>query len=88
MAAEDGAGWLAFFRDLTARDLTGVRLVTSDAHHGLVAAISEADVGLRRIVTFIWPLRPEASAPADFAPRAEHAATLGLAGQLRPFECV
>jgi len=30
---------LAFFRDLTARGLTGVRLVTSDAHRGLVAAI-------------------------------------------------
>ena len=38
-SAEDGAGWLAFFRDLTARGLTGVKLVTSDAHHGLVAAI-------------------------------------------------
>ena len=37
--AEDGAGWLAFFRDLTARGLTGVKLVTSDAHAGLVAAI-------------------------------------------------
>jgi transposase-like protein len=32
-------GWLAFFRDLTARGLTGVRLVTSDAHRGLVEAI-------------------------------------------------
>jgi putative transposase len=38
-SAEDGAGWLGFFRDLTARGLTGVRLVTSDAHRGLVAAI-------------------------------------------------
>jgi putative transposase len=37
--AEDGAGWLGFFRDLTARGLTGVRLVTSDAHRGLVEAI-------------------------------------------------
>ena len=37
--SEDGAGWLGFFRDLTARGLTGVRLVTSDAHAGLVAAI-------------------------------------------------
>ena len=36
---EDGAGWLAFFRDLVARGLSGVRLVTSDAHAGLVAAI-------------------------------------------------
>jgi len=37
--SEDGAGWLAFFRDLVARGLTGVELVTSDAHAGLVAAI-------------------------------------------------
>jgi putative transposase len=36
---EDGAGWLAFLRSLTARGLTGVRLVISDAHRGLVAAI-------------------------------------------------
>ena len=38
-SAEDGAGWLGFFRDLTARGLTGVKLVTSDAHAGLVASI-------------------------------------------------
>src|SRR3954469_9238407 len=37
-SSEDGAGWLGFFRDLTARGLRGVRLVTSDAHAGLVAA--------------------------------------------------
>ncbi|MDP1877890.1 MAG: IS256 family transposase [Actinomycetota bacterium] len=37
--SEDGAGWLGFFRDLVARGLWGVRLVTSDAHAGLVAAI-------------------------------------------------
>jgi putative transposase len=36
---EDGAGWLAFFRDLTARGLGGVALVTSDAHRGLTEAI-------------------------------------------------
>jgi putative transposase len=36
---ESAAGWLAFFRDLTARGLTGVALVTSDAHAGLVEAI-------------------------------------------------
>jgi hypothetical protein len=37
---EDGAGWLAFLRDLTARGLTGVKRVTSDAHRGLVDAIA------------------------------------------------
>jgi putative transposase len=38
-SAEDGAGWLAFFRDLTVRGLSGVSLVTSDAHTGLVGAL-------------------------------------------------
>jgi hypothetical protein len=38
-SAEDGAGWVAFFRGLLARGLAGVGLVTSDAHAGLVAAI-------------------------------------------------
>jgi putative transposase len=36
---ESGAGWLSFFRDLVARGLAGVALVTSDAHAGLVEAI-------------------------------------------------
>jgi transposase-like protein len=36
---ESAAGWLSFFRDLTARGLSGVALVTSDAHAGLVEAI-------------------------------------------------
>ena len=38
-STEDGAGWLAFLRSLTARGLSGVRLVVSDAHRGLVDAI-------------------------------------------------
>lgn len=37
-STEDGAGWLTFFRDLKARGLSGVKLVISDAHAGLVAA--------------------------------------------------
>jgi transposase-like protein len=37
--AEDGAGRLAFLRSLTARGLSGVQLVVSDAHTGLVNAI-------------------------------------------------
>ena len=39
VTAEDGAAWLAFLRALVARGLGGVRLVTSDAHPGLVEAI-------------------------------------------------
>ena len=37
--AESGAGWSSFFKDLVARGLNGVALVTSDAHTGLVDAV-------------------------------------------------
>jgi transposase-like protein len=40
VTAEDGAAWLAFVRGLVARGLAGVKLVSSDAHPGLVDAIS------------------------------------------------
>jgi putative transposase len=39
-SSEDGAGWLAFLRGLAARGLSGVQLVTSDDHAGLVGAIA------------------------------------------------
>src|SRR5512135_891099 len=39
-SSEDGAGWLAFLRGLAARGLSGVSLVTSDDHAGLVNAIA------------------------------------------------
>lgn len=38
-ASEDGAFWTQFRRGLVARGLTGVQLVTSDAHEGLTGAI-------------------------------------------------
>jgi len=38
--SETGPAWNSFFADLVARGLTGVRLVTSDAHQGLVEAIA------------------------------------------------
>jgi putative transposase len=37
--SEDGAFWRSFLRSLVARGLSGVRLVTSDAHRGLKGAI-------------------------------------------------
>ena len=40
VTSEDGAGWTAFCRGLVARGLSGVRLVISDAHPGLVDAIA------------------------------------------------
>jgi transposase-like protein len=39
VSGEDGAGWLAFLRNLVARGLSGVALAISDAHPGLVAAV-------------------------------------------------
>jgi putative transposase len=40
VTSEDGAGWLAYIRGLVARGLKGVKLVSSDAHPGLVDAIA------------------------------------------------
>ena len=36
---ESGAAWNEFFADLVARGLTGVKLVTSDSHRGLVLSL-------------------------------------------------
>lgn len=38
--SEDGAAWTSFLRGLVARGLSGVRLVVSDSHQGLKAAIA------------------------------------------------
>ena len=40
ITVEDGAGWMAFLRGLVARGLTGVCLVISDDHQGLVEAVA------------------------------------------------
>ena len=40
VTSEDGAAWLAYIRGLVARGLAGVKLVSSDAHPGLVDAIA------------------------------------------------
>ena len=37
--SEDGAFWLAFLRSLSARGLSGVELVNSDAHRGAIATV-------------------------------------------------
>jgi len=43
--SEDGAFWTAFLRSLRARGLSGVQLVISDAHQGLVNAIDAVLLG-------------------------------------------
>jgi transposase-like protein len=45
LTTEDGAGWLAFLRNLVSRGLSGVELVTSDAHQGLKDAIAATFTG-------------------------------------------
>ena len=69
ITAEDGAGWLAFFRSLIARGLSGTALVISDAHEGLVGAVEASMQGaswqrcrthyLRNLLTKV----PKASQP-------------------------
>ena len=69
VSAEDGAGWLAFFRDLTARGLTGVSMVTSDAHAGLTAAIDATLPGASwqrcrtHFAANLMPLTPKSAWP-------------------------
>ncbi len=45
VAGETGAGWTTFLRSLVGRGLSGVRLVTSDAHVGLREAIRSTLLG-------------------------------------------
>jgi transposase-like protein len=51
--SEDGAFWTAFLRSLVARGLSGVRLVTSDAHRGLKGAIEKVLAGASWRVHFM-----------------------------------
>ena len=53
--SEDGAFWLAFLRSLSARGLSGVELVVSDAHQGLRGAIA-AVFGRSQLATVPHPL--------------------------------
>jgi putative transposase len=43
--SEDGTFWLSFLRSLVGRGLSGVRLVTSDAHRGLKGAVAAVLTG-------------------------------------------
>jgi len=43
--AEDHQFWLSFMRDLVSRGATGVKLVTSDSHLGLKAAVAQGLTG-------------------------------------------
>ena len=68
-ASEDGAFWLAFLRSLTARGLSGVELVTSDAHQGLKNAIAAVFAGAswQRCRTHFMASSPECPSVPNLA---------------------
>jgi putative transposase len=76
--AEDGAGWLAFWRSLTARGLSGVRLVTSDAHAGLVAALGH--LAWCRLAALPHPLhdQPDGDHPQELLAMGAYPAAFGI----------
>ena len=83
--AESGAGWLGFFRDLVARGLAGVRLVTSDAHAGLVEAIGATLPGAGREGDAALGLRPaRCRLGADAVRQAPRHHAGPAAGRARP----
>jgi len=68
---EDGAGWNQFLRDLVDRGLSGVQVVISDDHAGLVAAIESvlAGVSWQRCLThYVWNLRGKVPASSGRRP--------------------
>jgi mutator family transposase len=71
-SSEDGAGWLAFLRGLAARGLSGVALVTSDDHAGLVSAIGTVLPGAA------WQRCPHALPPQPAHPGAQDRPAVGV----------
>ena len=77
--SETHAGWLGFFRDLVARGLSGVALVTSDAHTGLVEAVAATLPGAswQRCRTH-YAAKPDGHLPQGRLARRQGDAALGL----------
>lgn len=86
-SAEDGAGWLSFFRDLSARGLSGVAMVTSDAHQGLVALIATQAVCSRDWVVSLRLGRPGARHAAPHGHAAPRVRASAWAGRWRLVAC-
>ena len=77
--AEDGAGWLTFLRSLTARGLSGVKLITSDAHAGLLSAIGATLPGdLVAAVSYSLRHQPDGRHAEVFVAVGAHPAALGV----------
>ena len=79
-SVESAAGWLTFFRGLTARGLSGVSLVTSDAHQGLVAAVAAPLPGAAGSESLPNPLcgKSDAGHPKELVGLGQSLAALGL----------
>ena len=77
--AEDGAGWLTFLRSLTARGLSGVKLVTTDAHAGLVGR-DRRHPARSGLAALPHPLRdqPDGDHPEGIVAVGAHPAALGV----------
>ena len=75
-SSEDGAGWLAFLRGLAARGLSGVALVISDDHAGLVNAMRHACRKIRSRVPDWRAPAPYRRSPATGWPRLARCARI------------
>lgn len=77
--SETKSAWNTFFADLIARGLTGVRLVTSDAHTGLVDAIvsESARCGLAAVQDALRG-EPDGGDPENYVADGQGHAALGL----------
>jgi hypothetical protein len=76
---EDGAGWLTFFRDLTARGLIGVKLVTSKRSRRPCRS-DRRDIARGGLATLPHPLRrkPDERRPEELLALGENTPALRL----------
>ena len=79
--SEDEVFWRGFLKSLRQRGLGGVRLVISDQHAGLVAALRRSVPG-RRPSTLPGPLRPQPARPRPQEPSGH--GRRGVPHDLRP----
>ena len=86
--AEDGAGWLTFLRSLTARGLSGVKLVTSDAHAGLIGR-DRGHPARGGLAALPHPLRdqPDGRHPEVVVAVGAHPVAFGLRPARRAIRC-
>ena len=88
--SEDEVFWRGFLRTLRERGLSGVRLVISDQHAGLVAALRRQLQGVAHQRSFVSMVMPGPLRPQPPRPRAEVPQRHGrrpLPDRVRPTRC-